>query len=122
MIELMWGAQIGYPTEFISSGGSHYLGWGLLHCIFGALVMVAHHFRWDILQVEWTLMTWVLSLSMMTLPLFASFSSIFGVFPELYVDGGHSNVLLIGGIMQGLFIIAMAVAIHGPATQARNIS
>ncbi|RXJ71521.1 hypothetical protein CS022_20760 [Veronia nyctiphanis] len=121
LIELNWGVKIGYPTQYLSSGGSHYIGWSFLHIVFGILLIAGRYLRWNLLQVEWTMILWVLSLSMASLPLIASVSSLFEVFPKIYVDGGQSAILIVGGIMQGLVIIAIAVATHGPATKARNV-
>ncbi|MFD2176851.1 DUF2306 domain-containing protein [Veronia pacifica] len=122
MIELTWSHEIGYPTVHLSSGGSHYFGWGILHLLFGSMIVFAAIRRYELLLTEWTVMTWVLSFMPVGALWLSPIFSFIDVIPHAYIEGGHTSVLLNGGVMQTLFLIAMVLAIYGPATQARKVS
>ena len=122
VIEVLWGVRIGMPTEFLNTGGSHYLMWGTLHLLFGILLLVGLVKGLHGLTHEWVVMTWILSfLPVGTAILVHTAMPYLGV-PTEYIEGGHSYVLLQGGSMQTLFLLAMLAAIYGRYTQQKIIS
>jgi hypothetical protein len=120
-IEISWGFNIGYPTMLNSPGGGHYVLWGILHLGFSTAVLYASLQNKQSLLNEWFKMLWILSFFSVAIFWMAGTISVLDVVPQQYVDSRHLSVLLVAGVTEVIFLLAMLSAIYGGATEERAI-